>query len=39
VRDRPPLVTGRAALGVHRLIDALVHSSRARRAIDLKDMP
>ncbi|SFB76616.1 Gfo/Idh/MocA family protein [Tropicimonas isoalkanivorans] len=34
---RAPLVSGREALRVHRLIDALVESSRERRAVILKD--
>jgi len=34
--NRAPLVTGREALAVHRLIDALIESSRTRQAIDLE---
>ncbi len=34
--NRAPLVTGREALNVHGLIDALIESSRTRRAIDLE---
>jgi len=34
---RAPTVSGRDALGVHRLIDALVQSSRIRRAVTLTD--
>lgn len=32
---RPPRVSGREALRVHRLIDALLRSSRERRAVDV----
>lgn len=32
-QDRPPLITGREALHVHRLIDALVRSSAERKAV------
>jgi predicted dehydrogenase len=35
--DRAPLVTGREALTVHRLIDALVQSSRDAKAIELEN--
>lgn len=35
---RPPMATGRQALMVHDLIDALVLSSREKRAIDLAEM-
>lgn len=35
---RPPVVTGRAALGVHRLIEALTQSSRQERAIPLSEL-
>lgn len=33
--DRPPLVTGRAALACHRLIDAIEKSSRDGRPVDI----
>ena len=36
--QRPPLVTGREALAVHRLIDALIKSSRTRQAAELEKM-
>lgn len=36
--DRPPLVTGREALKVHRLIAALEASSRAGARVSLKDI-
>lgn len=36
--NRPPMATGRQALLVHDLIDALVLSSREERAISLADM-
>jgi predicted dehydrogenase len=32
---RPPRVTGREALRVHRLIDSLLRSSRERRAVEV----
>jgi UDP-N-acetyl-2-amino-2-deoxyglucuronate dehydrogenase len=32
-QDRPPAIPGRAALGVHCLIDALLRSARERRAV------
>jgi predicted dehydrogenase len=32
---RPPRVSGREALRVHRLIDALLLSARERRAVDV----
>ncbi|MDE3121939.1 MAG: Gfo/Idh/MocA family oxidoreductase [Paracoccaceae bacterium] len=35
---RPPAVTGRSALAVHHLIEALVTSSREGRAIDLSEI-
>ncbi|SNS46273.1 Gfo/Idh/MocA family protein [Tropicimonas sediminicola] len=35
---RPPKVTGREALDVHRLIDAVVESSRQKRALRLEDL-
>ena len=35
--DRPPLVTGREALGVHRLIAALEHSARTGSRAQLMD--
>ena len=34
--DRSPLVTGREALAVHRLIDAIIESSRTRTAVELE---
>lgn len=34
---RPPCVSGREALNVHRLIDALVSSSREKRAVSLEE--
>lgn len=36
--NRPPMATGRQALMVHDLIDALVLSSREERAVSLADM-
>ncbi|MDB2422278.1 Gfo/Idh/MocA family oxidoreductase [Paracoccaceae bacterium] len=36
--NRPPLVTGRDALGVHRLIAALEHSARTGSRAQLKDI-
>ena len=33
--DRPPLVTGRTALKVHQLIEAIVASSNDKRAVAL----
>ena len=36
---RQPAVTGRDALRVHELIDALVLSSREKRAVALDEMP
>jgi len=33
--DREPVASGREALGVHRLIDALVHSSRSGQAVEI----
>ena len=38
LENRPPQVTGREALRVHRLIDALIASSKQGRALDL-DLP
>ena len=35
--ERPPLVTGRDALRVHALIDAILRSSEGARAVDLGD--
>lgn len=37
--DREPCPSGREALAVHRLIDALMLSSKERRHIRLKDLP
>ena len=35
--DRPPLVPGREALKVHRLIDALERSAREKREIEVEE--
>ena len=36
LEKRPPLVSGREALAVHRLIDALIESSRKGQAVELE---
>jgi predicted dehydrogenase len=34
-RDRPPRASGREALAVHRLVDAVLRSSAGRRTVSL----
>ena len=37
-QGRPPIVSGREALGVHRLIDAMLRSSAERRPVAISDL-